>query len=228
MPPKRRQNKRTKTEAPPPAAAAVTSQKHNDETATSESIESTAMTALSTSRIKTCLYREEVNMAKLKPPALQLIATTTALFLKNLVVGKDESFQKKQAAIHQQQARTTTRRSKRKRTSSAEPCAPTLFTLDMLKQNIAQSPFSDLLADSLQSIKDRPTPYYKAPVNNKKKKSITTKPPPVAAAATAAQALGIIDKDTSQATAATEKLKFPQPSGQISKATIQEDTDDYD
>lgn len=178
MPPKQRRKQQT--------GKAIGAAANDDVTIANTSV----TTALNTNRIKTCLYREEENMAKLKAPALKLIATTTALFLKSLVQDGLPVTTMKTTTLLPENVSINRRTSKRKRESkvveqddksAAAPIVePILYTLDMLKTSVATSSNSTygFLADSLQDVKDRRKPFLtvqQAKNNKKEQKKATTK-----------------------------------------------------
>ncbi|KAG7340850.1 hypothetical protein IV203_024393 [Nitzschia inconspicua] len=207
---------------------------------------------LDTNRIKTCLYREQENMARLKPPALQLIATTTALFLRSLVVGCDGEFgaadknTTEAGADVVASSATPLRQSKRRRTVSSSSAtlrtnvkaAPALVTLETLRQNVKNNPTAlEFLSEPLRQIKDRSpsTPYQSttttttatAAAKRKSKKAERINPLMSNKLSTD---LGndrdeIAKLTAAAASATTESQLFLSSS---SRRTIQEDDEDYD
>lgn len=141
-----------------------------------------AIGALDPKRIKACLYKEEPNLAKMKPPALQLVTVTTAVFIKTLVeseaasIGDSSSFTSTKTMNGTRTSEvtghsrgrllpSTTLSHQRKRKKEADNLpklsGTTLVTLDMIKRKIAQTPSFEYLVEPLGHVKDRfqGTPY---------------------------------------------------------------------
>ncbi|KAG7373558.1 hypothetical protein IV203_034282 [Nitzschia inconspicua] len=206
---------------------------------------------LDTNRIKTCLYREQENMARLKPPALQLIATTTALFLQSLVVGvvgcdgefgtADKNTTEAGADVVAS-SDTPLRQSKRRRMVSSSSAtlrtnvkaAPTLVTLETLRQNVKNNPTAlEFLSEPLRQIKDRSpsTPYQStttvAAAKRKSKKAERINPlMSNKLSADLGNDSDEIAKLTAAAASATTESQLLLRTS--SRRTIQEDDEDYD
>jgi hypothetical protein len=139
----------------------------DDDNATADARENditTASSVLDSSRIKAFLYKQEPNLAKIKHPRLQLISTTSELFLKSIVDASKEEALEKRKHSKEPGENVAKRSSKRKRgnavateihSSNAKTVVnPPLISLDILQQAILENPSMNFLSESLTDIRD--------------------------------------------------------------------------
>lgn len=109
-------------------------------------------TVFDPSKIKSILYKEESNMARLYGPGLKLISTTAALFLRSIIeraAASDDG-----AGDGPRLANQLDNRDHQPPARASSPAAP-LVTLRMLREVVSSDPALEFLRESLDAVKDK-------------------------------------------------------------------------